>query len=547
MASNKDWTAGKWELSAPETYALLYAVEENGASFVFSGSPVPRSYELFKLSLLEVIARRVLRIAKADRGVLPEGLADWAYVQDESTILAPGSRWGVPLSRPLAWWVEWFEAFRKSMEERNAVVSATGVRGVPLAYFMMFARNTWGSWADRFHEGEVLPLLVDRGLFTPYEGRLLFFFEHTRYRLTPKGKRLKTSLVASLEQALRDFRKWVDNDPARAQRFLTDAGSAVLLMDSIRSDATRLGKAHAPTTSGRPGEIKTVVFSPDGGLLAHAGEDGEIRVTDMHTRKKLWSLSGHEGSVHSLAFHPDGDLLASGGADKEVRMWSIRTGELVLVSAGHSGEIEAVAYGPDGQILAIAGAYSVSLRKARGKKLLGTIKSNTKINVLAFDPNGRLLACGNTDTTVSVWHAQTREKLQSLVGHSKTVLSVTFHPDGRLLASGGADKTIRVWDTHSGKLLHTIAHGAEVNSVAFSPDGRLLASGGDDGYVKLWQVRDGKALCTPLTSRSRHVRTIAFDPRRRRLISGGSGGILEIFSAAPSAQIKAKSAASQRG
>jgi WD40 repeat protein len=72
------------------------------------------------------------------------------------------------------------------------------------------------------------------------------------------------------------------------------------------------------------GGVNGVAFSPDGKLLATAGEQGIIQV---------WSLAGQEvgvpfsadtgrgGSVNGVAFSPDGKLLATADANGSVRTW----------------------------------------------------------------------------------------------------------------------------------------------------------------------------------------------------------------------------------
>ncbi|KAL2817161.1 hypothetical protein BJX63DRAFT_419722 [Aspergillus granulosus] len=87
-------------------------------------------------------------------------------------------------------------------------------------------------------------------------------------------------------------------------------------------------------------------------------------------------------------------------------------------------------------------------------------------------------------------------ELQTLEGHSSSVLSVAFSPDSRLLASGSSDNTIKLWDPASGALKYTLeGHSNWVQSVAFSPDGRLLArllaSSSYDKTIKLWDPASG--------------------------------------------------------
>ncbi|MCL6546735.1 MAG: WD40 repeat domain-containing protein [Bryobacteraceae bacterium] len=110
---------------------------------------------------------------------------------------------------------------------------------------------------------------------------------------------------------------------------------------------------------------------------------------------------------------------------------------------------------------------------------------------LAFSPDGKLLAGGNQDGSVTVWDPTTCTEVTTLRGHGSAVLTVAFSPNSQILASGSGDETVRLWDMATKQELATLgAHGAKVTSIAFTLDGKRLASatGSPRGTVRLWDV-----------------------------------------------------------
>src|SRR5260221_7836591 len=70
------------------------------------------------------------------------------------------------------------------------------------------------------------------------------------------------------------------------------------------------------TLRGHSDSVKSVAFSPDGGLLASASSDDTIKLWDPQTGEHLRTLEGHSHSVLSVAFSPDGGLLTSASQDQ---------------------------------------------------------------------------------------------------------------------------------------------------------------------------------------------------------------------------------------
>ncbi|RCJ36871.1 hypothetical protein A6769_15380 [Nostoc punctiforme NIES-2108] len=139
---------------------------------------------------------------------------------------------------------------------------------------------------------------------------------------------------------------------------------------------------------------------------------------------------------------------------------------------------------------------------------------------VAFSPNGKLLATGDTNGEIRLYEVANSQQLLTCKGHAGWVWSASFSPDGQVLASGSNDQTIKLWDTNNGQCIKTLeGHSGGVRSVTFSPDSQVLASGSDDQTVKLWNITTGKCLKT-LQEVGCSVWSVAFNPKNYILASG---------------------------
>lgn len=255
-------------------------------------------------------------------------------------------------------------------------------------------------------------------------------------------------------------------------------------------------------TAPYPTHSNHAVFSPDGSLFALSGTDWGTDLCggdDYHIC--IYTTSGDclahkkmNGGNWSMAFSPDGTRLAIGQQQRMICMLDAATLDVSDVLQGHTGIVSALAYSPSGGSLASASTDgTVRIWNLSGKytsRVVTGMHHKFGLTSLTYSRDGEQLAGGNY-LGIRLW-AVNREARSILKGHKSYVYLVAFNPDGSLIASGAWDYTVRLWDPMTGEALAAIPARDARSSLHFTPDGTRLV-----GRLDIWDPATGSDLKAP--------------------------------------------------
>ncbi|MGB3237944.1 MAG: hypothetical protein WBB29_06600 [Geitlerinemataceae cyanobacterium] len=324
--------------------------------------------------------------------------------------------------------------------------------------------------------------------------------------------------------------------------------------------------------------VTAIAWSPDGQILAASSAAGEIvlwHVTEPFHTLKLPTQS----SVDCLSFSGDGQFIAAGGQDGKLQIWHLPSGELrttlendptwidKLAWSPHRNDIafsmgkfvqvwnadlqtvvttfnfEAssvldMAWHPIVQHLAIAGDRGVKIWDGRDwdddPHILNTPSAS---QVIAWSGDGKYLASGNLDRTISVveWGNSYPWVMRGFPGKIRD-LAWSSRPTllGTPLLAAASAETIIIWEKQvkpdagwDGWMLE--GHLKFVSAIDFYPDTFLLASASEDGNVCLWH--DAEQLKQTIEVSQAGVSCLAWQPQGQFLAAGGFEGELQIWKA----------------
>ncbi len=246
--------------------------------------------------------------------------------------------------------------------------------------------------------------------------------------------------------------------------------------------------------------VNIVRFSPDGQMLASAGDDGMIflyrrsqgpdesvgfgqeQEDNLEHWKRVKTLRGHLADVNSICWSPDSQEIFSGSVDRKTIAWNVGKGKPIQYFEDHNGYVQGVAWDPLSRFVVSQSADRTC--RAYSKKKRGKKKVSSKFTIEAVI-NRRLQEIIEPQTSTS--DAKKTEKEPPVSSRSTTDGSGGGAPavaaTGAAAASGGVEaaaapaasptKTEKKHAKTQGMFLDETVP-TFFRRLAFSPDGALL-------------------------------------------------------------------------
>ena len=246
--------------------------------------------------------------------------------------------------------------------------------------------------------------------------------------------------------------------------------------------------------------MNTARFSPNGEILATAGDDGRIYIW----RKEVLEnedpepiiLSGHKGKVVNLSFSSDGNTLASASWDGSIGIWPLGKGiekaeaqsRFIL---GHEGAVNAVQFAPDNTHLYSAGQDGEVRywRLSNNEYLRSVVYNGWSVSVVKVDELNDFVAYGSSDGTMNIDRLSDGSEVMRLGDERVPVLAIYHSPRYSLIAFGNAKGRVVVINTKDWSIVRDFnAANGPIWSLVIMPDGQSIVVAGLDDFITRWEL-----------------------------------------------------------
>ena len=277
------------------------------------------------------------------------------------------------------------------------------------------------------------------------------------------------------------------------------------------------------------GSQRRVRLSADGRFAVVAAEEGAA-IFDAEAGKLLKILRHGEETIKFAEFSPDATRVVT-VSDENFRIWNVTSGEPAHTLQGPKldddwlSSLLTASYNADASRVVGVANGKAWIWDALNGKLLSTLQQSESVGEefgivhAVFDPGGTRLVTTSLEGLVTIWDADSAERLRVLDNHTGTVLFAQFDPLGERLVTASRDGTARLWSTQDGGELRVLKHEQDsfVTRARFDLSGRRVLTVTSQGAAHIWDAADGKLLHS--MSVGTNLRDAKFSPDGERVVT----------------------------
>lgn len=280
-----------------------------------------------------------------------------------------------------------------------------------------------------------------------------------------------------------------------------------------------------------------IAFHPSGHFMATGSERNNKVILwhiqpDFRNVNIVQTLEEHTMAIDSIVFHSILPLMATGSHDYTVRLYHITFTEnnmqarCINTLTIHNGNgmilcsIPSIIFHPTKNILATSCSLMGSSRVPSLKEIklweissdnsfescnveyMKSLTNSYKMKSIAFNSTGNLMATGDDDSKIKLWHItddiRMTKCVKTIEKHVGPVNSVAFHPNQNILATGSSDRTTILWRISSDEsfvnwevrcIIKLKGHEEYITSISFHKTYPFLATCSQD-KIKIWKLNE---------------------------------------------------------
>lgn len=356
-------------------------------------------------------------------------------------------------------------------------------------------------------------------------------------------KEKQTSLQLLWQQTLSDYMTglvWFPDGaaavPPNSLLASSAAGEVVYYSPDSNAKATSIHSLILQTATGQ--SVDCLAIAHDGQFVAAGGQSGAVKIWQIQPEQPvlLATLNNAPAWVDRMAWNPKQNLLAF-SLGRYVQVWDAQSGEVAATLNFENSSVLDITWHPDGDRLTVAGYQGIKVWSVQDwDDDPEFVEIPSASAVVAWSPEGKYIASGNIDRTISVieWENPTIPwVMRGFPGKIRQLVwSDTAQKRGAPLLASSSSQSIVIWEKDPDEQVGWVGrvlgeHDDRVQAMQFQPGTATLASAGADGWVVVWQkaTRIGQMV----EGASQGFSCLAWHPKGQQLAAGGQSGELMIW------------------